>query len=535
MVDKTKVLIVDDHRENIVALRGLIQSHDVEILEAVNAREALSLLTDHEFGLALLDVQMPETTGFELARLLRGVRRCRHLPVIFVTAHQQNQNVVFEGYETGAVDFLFKPLDPHVVRSKVRVFVELHQQRLQLQAHVNELQRLRLEAESATYAKSQFLANMSHEIRTPLAAVMGFADLLARREYCESERLQLASSVKRNGEHLLRLIGDILDISRIEANRLDFEVAPFELNDVLREVQETLSIKAAGKEVELHMARLPAPAWFRSDRARVKQVMLNVVGNAIKFSERGGSVNVDISLRPGRDGSELIAITVTDQGIGMSKSQADKLFQPFTQADASTQRRFGGSGLGLTISRQIAEALGGYVKLVKSAPALGSTFALGFELERAEDPASEGETPQQSSAAGQAESRSLKDRDILIVDDSSDNLMLFEMYLRDTDARLTMAESGAEAIALVRGGKKFDLVLMDVQMPGMDGHQATRELRRLDFRGPIIALTAHALSAERQKCINSGCNDTLTKPISQQTLIRNIRDYFSQPIEFSLR
>lgn len=526
------MLIVDDRQENIDALSGLIESDDVEVFRALSAEEALRHLTEHEFGLALLDVQMPETTGFELARLLRGVRRYRHLPIIFVTAHQQSQNVVFEGYETGAVDFLFKPLDPHIVRTKVRVFVELNQQRNQLQEHVAELQRLSVEAEAANIAKSQFLANMSHEIRTPLAAVMGFADLISKSDYSAEEKAEFIASVKRNGDLLLRLIEDILDLSKIEANRIELEHAPFNLREMLADVESTLSFKAESRGVKLIVNKPESMRRYLSDPARVKQVMLNVIGNAIKFSTKGTvkvsvEVNVLENATPKSLAKDRMRITVVDNGVGMTEAQAAKLFQPFVQADPSTRRRFGGSGLGLAISRQIANALGGDVRLLKTEPNAGSTFQIELVLEQADNFKAPTVVHDESDLTEKM--KLLEGKHILAVDDSPDNLTLIEMYLRKTGIEVTTVEDGESAIAHVKTKKRCDLILMDVQMPGLDGHQTTRQIRKLGFEAPVIALTAHAVVSERKKCLESGCDETLTKPITRPALLRELSRFLARP------
>lgn len=522
---KTKILIVDDHKENITALSTLIASDDVEIFSAQDAEGALDLLVDHDFGLALLDVQMPKVTGFELARLIRGVRAHRDLPMIFVTAHQREQSVILEGYETGAVDLLFKPLDPYVVRSKVRVFIRLDQQAKQLKTQMEEVERLKREAEAANVAKSRFLANMSHEIRTPLGAVMGFADLMAQGDLPREERDECVSAIRRNGQLLLRLIDDILDLSKIEAQQLQLEKSEFDLEEIVRDVDSVMSLKASEKGIRLRIDvsdRLRG--HFLSDPIRIKQVFLNLIGNAIKFTSRG-EVSVKLQALP-RDprepgvATERIVCRVTDTGVGMTPEQAAGLFQPFVQADASTRRRFGGTGLGLVISRQIAKALGGNIVVESSEPGKGSTFLVTMELQRAEArtaaaKSAPGDVAAASEAKGKAET---KGKSVLVVDDVSDNRLLIESYLRPSGVSIKSVGSGEEAVRAVKG--RFpDLILMDIQMPGMDGYEATDRIRRLGYDGPIIAITAHAMRDEVDRCREAGCDLVLTKPISRQELM----------------
>ncbi len=385
---KIKILVVDDIQQNIDALAALIAADDVEIVSTTDPNEALAILTKGEFGLALVDVEMPLMSGFDLARTIRSVKRYRHLPLIFVTAHQANANFLFEGYETGAVDMLFKPIDPNIVRQKVRFFVEVQQQKSLLHQHMEELERLKIVAEAANFAKTQFLANMSHEIRTPLTAILGFTGILLKENLSNEERQKYVGSVERNGDLLLRLIDDILDLSKIEANRLDLENIEFDLGDILRDVSATLSLKAQQKNVVLNL-QVPSTeqANYKGDPTRIKQVLLNIIGNAIKFTA-AGTVDVQVKITDKTTTHELkalrrhlITVQVRDEGVGIEPSQVSHLFEIFSQADPSTKRNFGGTGLGLVISRKIARSMNGDVKLVSSALGQGSIFEIKLELE----------------------------------------------------------------------------------------------------------------------------------------------------------
>lgn len=522
---KTKILLVDDRPENILAISELISAPDIEIQSAQNAEQALELLLEHDFALGLIDVQMPVINGFELARLIRGVRRGRTLPMIFITAEPQDQRIVFEGYETGAVDLLFKPLDPHMVRGKIRVFVELDQQKKLLTEQMRQTEILKTQAESANEAKSRFLANMSHEIRTPLAAVLGFTDIMSAGELGETEKAECLAAIKRNGELLLRLIDDILDLSKIEAQKLKFEAQTFSLPALLRDVQATVSPRAAQKNIHLAFnGDLDPELEHVSDPLRIKQVLLNIVGNAIKFTEKGG-VDVrwhHVAEAPagGSKRSDRIVVVVRDTGIGLSPGQAETLFQPFTQADVSTRRRFGGTGLGLVISKQLARSLGGDLKLVESAPDKGSVFEISFLLPRKADAVTE-KTP--SRTASPDTDAFAEGRRVLVVDDVQDNRILVERYLRSTGADILQAASGREAVEQVRRGA-VDLIFMDIQMPGMDGYETTEQIRELGFAGPIVALTAHAMEEEIQRCREVGCDRVLTKPIQRQFLLHTMNE-----------
>ncbi len=282
-----------------------------------------------------------------MARLIRGVQRTKNLPVIFVTAEARDQDIIFEGYETGAVDLMFKPLDPYIVRSKVHAFVQLNHQARQLQEQMNEVERLRQKAEDASQAKSQFFANMSHEIRTPLASVLGFSDILFQGGLSDEEKKECISAIRRNGELLLRVVDDILDLSKIEAHQLQFIEIDFSLEAILEELEKTLAFRAEEKGIILEMHKsFPQDSRFISDPARIKQILLNIVGNAIKFTEKG-KVQLEVTASSAGKEATRLTFTVKDTGIGISMEQRSHLFQPFSQADVSTRRRFGGTGFGL--------------------------------------------------------------------------------------------------------------------------------------------------------------------------------------------
>lgn len=538
---KTKILIVDDLRENILALSRLIENDDVELLSALGPDEALNLVLDHEFGLALLDVQMPVMSGFELARLIRGIEKGRHLPIIFVTAQASESTLIFEGYESGAVDVLFKPLDPHIVRNKVNVFVQLDRQSRLLQEQVVTMAKLKADAEAANVAKSRFLANMSHEIRTPLSAVLGFADILSTGELQTHERSEYLSSISRNGKLLLRIIDDILDISRVEAQRIQLESTEVDLTEILRDMETTLAKKASDKGIDLRFTRKEGLVRkVVSDPLRMKQILLNVIGNAIKFTE-SGTVAIEVESRlvdadsvNGR--AHEVTFTIEDTGIGLTPDEAERIFAPFAQADSSTRRKYGGTGLGLAISKHLSRSMGGDLRLIRSEKGKGSVFVLSMRLDEATPAADQKSTETleaDSKAAGltpvgtsepretikHALDGSLRGRKILVVDDVADNRILIERYLRPSGAQVQLASGGQEALEIASGGDEWDVVLMDIQMPNMDGYEATQRLRRQGFHKPIIAVTAHAMKDELEKCMRAGCDRTMTKPVTKKALI----------------
>ncbi len=524
MPTKTKVLVVDDYPENIQTLSRMIANDDVEIHSFLRADDALEAVKKiHDYGLAILDMQMPEMSGIELSKLIRNVKHYENLPMIFLTDDQNN--IDLEGHLTDGVDFLFKPLNPSIVRSKVRMFVELQKQKRLMQTQLQEMERLQIAAEAASVAKSLFLANMSHEIRTPLAAVMGFSDLIAKGEVPEDEIDEFAESIRRNGNILLRLIDDILDLSKLETSHLEMELQSYSLKEILEDIESTLSFKAAEKAIELCIVQ---PEFHKQghlfDPTRMKQILSNIIGNAIKFTSKG-EVNVTVKIESVSTTHDRLSVVVKNQGVMITPEQAQRLFQPFGQAEASVKRTFGGSGLGLVISRQLAKAMGGDVVLLRS-DEVSTEFEITVVLERSKNAEIAPLALRKSTYEGTKVSANFNGLRILAVDDARDNLVLVEMYLRGTECILTFASNGKEAWELCQKNE-YDLILMDIQMPVMDGLEATENIRKLGRTCPIIALTAYTTKVEYDRCIKSGCNDALIKPISKNNLVKNIQTYIS--------
>ena len=385
-----------------------------------------------------------------------------------------------------------------------------------------ELQQAKAAAESASRTKSDFLASMSHEIRTPMNAIMGIADLLAKTSL-SPEQDKFVQIFRRSGDNLLNLINDILDLSKVEASQLDLERTGFSLTDHLEKVIEMVAPKADEKGLTLVCEIAPSVSNdLVGDPTRLRQVLLNLLGNAIKFTETGG---VSLKVEPDLDSSVPTALrfSVTDTGIGIAEDKLARVFERFTQADSSTTRRFGGSGLGLTISKRLVELMGGRI-WVESKVDKGSKFAFAvpFEVWAA------GVRPV-TAPVGAGSEAALPALRILMAEDSADNCTITLAYLEGTPYQINVAETGAVACQLFMAGH-YDLVLMDRQMPVMDGLTATRTIReweRTQGRAPtpIIALTASALKGDREMCLAAGCTAYLTKPIKQDVLLQAIKDY----------
>jgi PAS domain S-box-containing protein len=447
-----------------------------------------------------------------------------------------------------------------------------------------ELRAATLAAEEANAAKSAFVANMSHEIRTPMTAILGFAELLLEPNLSAQERRDHVSTIRRAGQHLLGIINDILDLSKVEAGKLGIQRESVGPAHLVAELASLMRGRAAGKGLEFSVEYVGAiPRSICTDAGRLRQILVNLIGNAIKFTERG-SVRLRVHMLEQPQGAAsakpLLCFDVIDTGIGLDADQAARIFAPFQQADPSTTRRFGGTGLGLTISRRLARMLGGDIEF-ESTPGAGSRFSLWIEVGALEGvemiehlreagraldehEASESATAElelsplseqdASKAAGAQEPRAplpgsilpsaalpsapLQGLRILLAEDGLDNQRLLSLHLRRAGASVTIAGDGARAIELALGASSepaasfgarpaepFDLVLMDMQMPVRDGYDATRELRDRGYAGPIVALTANAMADDRAKCLDAGCDDFASKPIERAALIQTCRNW----------
>ena len=665
------ILMVDDREDGLIALEALLSDNkNYNLVKANSGIEAFGLLRHHDFAMILLDVQMPDLDGFQTAELIRNQPNFSGIPILFVTAIDKDDRYVYRGYESGAVDYIFKPFDPLILKSKVAVFADLHRKnrkiseqarllsRKEAQEHQTKLQLLELEnlkryrnladaiphivwrasqngqmeyynqlwcdytglnqiqsvgsgwqavfheddlksllsiwmhsiqsgenfemearirrfdgefrwhwikgvaerdqslkvmawmgtctdiqhrkttekklieaqktAEAANVAKTQFLANMSHEIRTPLNAIIGFTELMLDPHQGAPERMSSLSIVRRNSQQLLKIIDEILDISKVESGGFEVEKIETETASLVLGIRSLLNVQALRKNIRLEfLVDGKIPEIVLTDSTRLRQILLNVIGNAIKFTDHG-VVRIQARFLEKSPNKSILQFSVQDTGIGLGESLAEKIFTPFLQADSSTTRLYGGTGLGLALARKFARALGGDVWLEKTELGKGSIFIVEVEAEllaqtnwvtafrdlRGPDTIS---TPF-------VYQNHLKGAKILLAEDAKDNQILIRRFLESSGAVIDIANNGEEAIEKALSND-YEVVLMDIQMPVIDGYEATLRLRQAGYQKPIIALTAHALREEREKCLRTGCNGHLTKPLDRRRLIESLIEY----------
>ncbi|MBF0213686.1 MAG: response regulator [Magnetococcales bacterium] len=499
-----RILIVDDEQHNLQVL-GHALKYLAQVFVATSGEQALRILaTAPHPEMILLDVVMPHLTGFDVCRRIKEQPLLAEIPVIFITAMDSEQDEA-KGFVLGAVDFITKPIRPAIVAARVSTH-------LTLQARKRALIQARLDAEEANKTKSAYLATMSHEIRTPLNGMIGMAELLAELDMADPGR-EYVQSLLTAGRSLLSIIDDVLDYSKIEADRLLLESIPVDPHALLRDLSWLFKGFAGKREIDFHPSIADnLPDWILGDPTRLRQILVNLLSNAVKFTPKG---RVTLSATPLSDPTmgRVIRFEVRDTGVGISQEQFARLFQAFEQADRSTSRRYGGSGLGLAITRKLVELMHGRIE-VESTPGVGSRFVVLLPMVICDPP--ERSAADASLLEDPGFARGAR---ILVAEDDPINRAVLRGMLKRFDLHVEFAESGRQALEILERSS-FDLIFMDCQMPEMDGYAACRAIReresRQDRHLPIVAMTAYALQEDRERCLAAGMDDYLAKPVTRR-------------------
>jgi signal transduction histidine kinase len=540
------ILLVDDEPRNLEVLEGVLQSPEYRLIRASKAEEALLALLHDEFAVIVMDVQMPGTGGIELAHLIKQRERTQHIPIIFLTAFYDDERRMLESYNVGAVDYLTKPANSQVLRSKVAVFVDLHRKttalrksnaalekeiaqrtaaeralretndelEFRVEARTAALREARDVAERAGRAKDNFLAALSHELRTPLNPVLLLASEAAENPaFPETARAHFAT-IRQNIELEARLIDDLLDLTKITHGKMSVDINPVDLQAIVEDALTTVRAEMTQKQIALSLDWGNRRSRVAADPVRLQQVFWNLLKNAVKFTPRDGTISVAVKIDHGTD---TVAVSVTDSGIGLSAAEIERIYDAFAQGDHATPggaHRFGGLGLGLTISKTLVELHGGRLVARSAGPGEGATFIVELPLlaggEVVARPAASVNGSKAPFAAGQSRQK------VLLVEDHDPSRAALAILLKSRHYEVSLAGSVAAARSLI-ANERFDFLISDIGLPDGNGFELMREMKSTgDVRG--IALTGYGMEEDMDRTRDAGFTVHLTKPILAESL-----------------
>ncbi len=496
-----KFLLVDDLEANLIALEGLLAREGLELLKAHSGREALELLLIHDVALAFLDVQMPEMSGFELAELMRGTARTRTVPIVFLTAGTVDQQRLIRGYETGAVDFLPKPIDPANLLNKAAVFIELARQRQELRAANKSLAESNAALALTDRRKDEFLAMLAHELRTPLAPILTGLEVMVSSPGNAEIVGNLAAMMRRQMSQLVYLVDELLDTSRINTGKIAIKPQHVLLLTVIENAIEATQplIDKAGHQLGVTIEN-PGIS-LDGDPNRLTQVFSNLLSNAAKYTPNGGRIDLHVA----RDGSSEATIRISDNGEGIPPDQIERIFGIFEQINPQRQN---GLGLGLALVRSLVGLHGGTITASSAGAGKGSEFTILLPVHPAGKTASHNAAEADKNLLAVTESKR-----VMVVDDSQSLVRILAMFIEQEGMEISVAHDGEEAIR-VAAGFLPDMIFMDLGMPTMDGYEAARQLRAVHPDTLLIALSGWGRDEDRIKSRDAGFDGHMVKPVA---------------------
>lgn len=520
-------LLVDDRDANLVALERLLRRDGLHLLKARSGPEALELLLKHDVALALVDVQMPGMDGFELAELMRGSDRTRRVPIVFITAGHSDQKRRFRGYETGAVDFLQKPIENDVLKSKASVFFDLHTERQEVQRQRDEMERINLEnarllEESRQFAaalqdadqrKDEFLATLAHELRNPLSPILNgiqLLGLLQPDDETESEEAQenaeIREMIERQVHHMVRLVDDLLEVSRITSGKIHLQTERIELAQVLRHAVETSRPNIVETEHQLDILMPDEKVFVNGDMTRLAQVVSNLLNNSARYTPSGGRITLTLESR-----GDHAKIKVGDNGIGIPTGMLDKVFELFAQVNRQHKQANGGLGIGLALVKHLVELHQGTVSVHSDGENCGAEFTVNIPLLQPEPAFAEPVTLTRTDR-----NHGIK---VMAVDDNTDALKSLSRLLIAMGHDVATADTGPEGIELFETFQPR-CVFLDIGMPEMDGCEVARRIRRLPGGGDacLVALTGWGQEEDRARTEAAGFDHHAVKPIAKDAI-----------------
>ena len=527
-MSRVNILLVDDEPRNLDALEAILTDPDYSLLRATDADRALRLLLDNEDVAAIiLDIQMPRVNGIELARIIKGTKRFRQIPILFLTAHMVDDADIISGYGAGAVDYLTKPFNSQILRAKVAVFADLFRKtralaelndKLEERVHARtaELEKSEAALREASKQKDEFLAVLAHELRNPLAPLRTGLDLLSQlQSNAQSQPIvgRTLAAMNRQLAHVVRLIDDLLDVSRISRGVLELKKERVDLGSIVQSAAESFRAIFEHKKIQLAVAP-PAAVYGSVDPTRIAQIIGNLLHNAFKFTAENGQVDVEVA----REGAEAV-IRVRDDGLGVPPDQLERVFEMFTRIERQRAAADGGSGIGLGLAKRLAQMHGGELTAWSEGEGHGSIFTLRLPAEPADAPAVAPVDPPPAAAREPRASEKAAPLDVLVIEDNDDVAETLASWLELLGHHVRVAHTGPTGLELALSTRP-DVVLCDVGLPEMDGVEVCQRVRASDgdFRPLMVALTGWGKEEDRRRTIEAGFDHHLVKPVALDIL-----------------